>query len=123
MRLSEILGSHVVDEAGASLGRVADVRAVQDGPVHPGFGAALRIDGLIVGRRGLAFRLGLYRLNVRGPWPLAAIFGSLEKRSRYVQWERVVSCAAATVHIRGTGDDLSPPPPVVPRGQDQSSST
>jgi sporulation protein YlmC with PRC-barrel domain len=33
MRLSELLGAEVVDEAGRSAGRVHDVRLVQDGPV------------------------------------------------------------------------------------------
>ena len=123
MRLSDLLGSSVIDESGTKLGAVLDVRAVQDGPVHPGFGAALRIDGLVVGRGGLAFRLGFHRLQVRGPWPLTAVFGRLEGRSLYVEWERVVGCADATVRIRGTGEDLGPPPPRAPRRADQSSRT
>ena len=33
MRLSDLLGAEVLDEAGGSAGRVHDVRLVQDGPV------------------------------------------------------------------------------------------
>ena len=36
MRLSELLGAEVLDEAGRSAGRVHDVRLVQDGPVLGG---------------------------------------------------------------------------------------
>ena len=123
MRLSDLLRCEVTDEAGANLGRVVDVRAVQDGPVHQGFGAALRIDGMVVGRRGVALRLGFYRLQVRGPWPLTTIFGRLESRSLYVEWERVVSCGDGAIHIRGTRDQLGQPPPHAPRRSVQTSST
>jgi hypothetical protein len=123
MRLSDLLGAKVFDESGSSLGAVVDVRAVQDGPVHPGFGAALRVDGLVVGRAALASRLGFNRLQVRGPWPLTALFRRLEGRSRYVEWQRVASRDGATLRIRGTGDDLAPPPPLPRRAPRQSSNT
>ena len=54
MRLSDLLGADVVDEAGRHAGRVHDVRLVQDGPLVGSFGAALRVDGggcLTVGGR------------------------------------------------------------------------
>ena len=38
MRLSDLLGAEVVDQAGESAGRVHDVRLVQDGPVLGGSG-------------------------------------------------------------------------------------
>ena len=124
VRLSEILGREVVDDQGAQIGTVVDVRAVQDGPVQPpGVGASLRIDGLVVGKGGLGVRLGFHRLQMRGPWPLTALFGRLEGRSRYVEWERVVSCDDSTIRIRGSGDELGAPPPVLPRPADQRSST
>ena len=52
--ISDLLRSKVVDAYGQDLGSVNDVRLVQDGPALEGFGAALRIDGLIVGAGALA---------------------------------------------------------------------
>jgi hypothetical protein len=66
MRLSDLLGAEVLDEAGRSAGRVHDVRLVQDGPVVGGFGAALRLDGLLVGRRAVGARLGYDRGKMKG---------------------------------------------------------
>jgi hypothetical protein len=59
MRLSELLGAEAVDQAGRSACHVHDVRLVQDGPLVGGFGASLRVDGLLVGRRAVGARLGL----------------------------------------------------------------
>ena len=59
MRLSDLLGKPVVDEAGEGLGVVHDVAAVQDGPVVGAFGAALRVEALLVGVHGLWSRLGI----------------------------------------------------------------
>ncbi len=112
MRLSELLSSEVIAEDGTAVGSVVDLRAVQDGPIQPNFGASLRIDGLVVGRRGIAFRLGFHRLGVRGPWLLKALFGRLERRARYVEWERVVSCDSGTIRIRGSAEALEAPPPL-----------
>ena len=67
MRIGELLHSTVVDADGKRLGSIDDVRLVQDGPYLEGFGAALRVDGLVVGRGGLAVRLGYHRHGVRGP--------------------------------------------------------
>ena len=67
MRLSDLLGADVVDEAGRSAGHVHDVRLVQDGPLVGGFGASLRVGGLIVGRRSIGARLGYERREMRGP--------------------------------------------------------
>ena len=51
MRLSELLGRPVADATGSTIGGVADVRLVQDGPLLPSMNSALRIDGLIVVER------------------------------------------------------------------------
>jgi hypothetical protein len=51
MRLSELLGAEVTDQRGRSAGKVHDVRPTQDGPVIGGFGARLRLAGLLVGQR------------------------------------------------------------------------
>lgn len=104
--LSELLQSEVVDSEGRELGKVDDVRLVQDGPIRPGFGAALRVDGLVVGAGGLAVRLGYHRNQVRGPALLKAIFATLERRARFVPWELVGEWDGSTVRLRRPASDL-----------------
>jgi hypothetical protein len=111
MRLSDLLGSEVLDEAGRSAGRVHDVRLVQDGPVTGGFGAALRLDGLLVGRRAVGLRLGYARGRMKGPLPVKLLTGWLYRDGRYVAWERVRSIEPDRIVISGTVEDLSTPGP------------
>ena len=90
MLLSELLGIPVVDEDGGRVGVVHDVVAVQDGPILGSFGAALRVDALVVGRRGLWARLGLSAAHVRGPAAivrLTRIRGGTDE----VPWHAVVA--------------------------------
>ena len=89
MRLSDLLHAGVVDAEGRSMGRVVDVRLVQDGPVLEGFGAALRVEGMVVGRAGLGTRLGYYRGGVQGPRLLRALFLGSERKAPYVAWSDV----------------------------------
>jgi sporulation protein YlmC with PRC-barrel domain len=105
MRLSDLLDAEVVDSSGSRIGRVHDVRMVQDGPVQGTFGAALRIRGLIVGRPGLGARLGLDRADVKGPWVVKAFFRAI-RTDLYVEWERVRSLGQDRVVISGSESDL-----------------
>jgi hypothetical protein len=89
MLMSEVLGASVLDAAGARLGRVADIRLVQDGPFIEGFGSALRVDALVVGRGGIASRLGYVRSGVRGPWLLRVLAAALEGRALLIPWTEV----------------------------------
>jgi hypothetical protein len=89
MLVSDVLGAKVVDRDGSTVGVVADVRLVQDGPLIEGFGNALRVDGFVVGREGAALRLGYIRGGVRGPWPLRALASLIEGRARVVRWSDV----------------------------------
>jgi sporulation protein YlmC with PRC-barrel domain len=109
MRLSDLLGAEVVDRAGRSAGRVHDVRLVQDGPVVGGFGAGLRVDGLVVGRRAVGARLGYERGRMRGPLPVKLVAGWLHHDGRYVPWERVEAITEDRIHISGSADDLPEP--------------
>ena len=85
MRLSEILDRAVVTADGRPLGKVRDVRLVQDGPLLPGgTQAALRVDAVIVSRGWRGVRLGYLRGEVRGPWLLRTIFGRLERTARAI---------------------------------------
>jgi hypothetical protein len=106
IRLSDLLRSRVVDRDGLDLGTVEDVRLVQDGPLLDGFGAALRLDALIVGH-GASVRLGFHRHQVQGPWPLKRLFVALERRAHYVDWKREVDkWNGGVVLLRVAKDDL-----------------
>jgi hypothetical protein len=112
MRLSELLGAEVVDEHGHSVGKVHDIRLVPAGPQPGGAGPALRVEGLLVGRRALGARFGFDRGTVRGPWLLKAVFGALGHDGRYLPWDRIRSLQARQIHITGTADDLPRPQPL-----------
>jgi hypothetical protein len=109
MRLTELLGAEVVDRAGRSAGRVHDVRLVQDGPVLGGFGAGLRLDGLIIGRRAVGARLGYERSDMHGPLLVKLVAGWLRHDGRYVPWDRVEAVEPHRIHISGSADDLPEP--------------
>ncbi|MCU1388667.1 MAG: hypothetical protein JWL72_2005 [Ilumatobacteraceae bacterium] len=89
MRLSDLLDYSVLDSDGTDLGRVSDVRIVQDGPIVRGVQAAFRVDALVVGRGGLAERLGYVRARVQGPWLLRVLFTRLEQRAHIVEVDRI----------------------------------
>ena len=111
MRLSDLLGAEVVDEAGRSAGHVHDVRLVQDGPLVGSFGASLRLDGLIVGRRSIGARLGYERRKMHGPLLVKLVTGWLYHDGRYVHWDRVRSVEEDRILISGSADDLPMPGP------------
>jgi hypothetical protein len=87
--MSDVLGAKLVDGDGVVVGVVSDVRLVQDGPFIEGFGSALRVDALVIGRGGVGVRLGYVRGGVRGPWPLRVLASRLEGRARLVRWTDV----------------------------------
>ena len=114
MRLGELLDREVVDRDGRTIGRVHDVRIVQDGPLL-GFDAAFRVHGLVAGPGSLATRQGYGRAGVRGPWLVRVI---LERRKAwYVPWDRT-AFDGTTFTFDGTHDELEPPAPLTgdPRG-------
>ena len=106
MRMGELLRSEVVAADGVSLGRVEDVRLVQDGPFVEGFGAALRLDALIVGRPAFPVRLGFHRHGVRGPAVLRWVFAAMERRGHRVPWSQVAACEGGTVRLRVPADQV-----------------
>ena len=98
--ISDLLECEVVDVDGTPVGSVDDVRLVQDGPVLGGFGAALRVEGLVIGSGGLAVRLGYHRHGVQGPALLRKLFVALERRARFASWDDVSGWEDGTVRLR-----------------------
>jgi sporulation protein YlmC with PRC-barrel domain len=118
MRLSELLYRDVVDRNGERLGHVHDVQLIQDGPPLGTWGAAFRIEGLIVGPGSIGTRLGIARPEVRGPWILKVLFARRRSARVLVPWNRVrdigaeritTDCAAAECQAAFTTDQTSPP--------------
>jgi hypothetical protein len=99
MRLSDLLGSQVVTRTEQQIGRIHEVRAVQDGPLQGAFGAALRIEGLIVGRGSAATRLGLDRRDVKRLAAIQAILQRLHGRRLYVEWSDIIAIEQGRVIV------------------------
>jgi sporulation protein YlmC with PRC-barrel domain len=89
VRLSELLGKPVIDESGRRIGVIHDVAATQDGPIVGAFGAALRIDALIVGTTGLWDRIGFSSAHISGPGLLRGL-SRFAARTDEVAWDRVL---------------------------------
>ena len=109
MRLSELLHAGVVDSAGAEIGSVDDVYLVQDGPLLLPFGAAFRVEGLVIGHSGVGTRLGFARGPVKGPWLIKRLLGGLERRAHYAAWAQVASWDGDRVQLSVPVDQLGPP--------------
>jgi hypothetical protein len=88
MRASDLLDAPVRGTSGEDLGCVVDVRLVQDGPLLGAF-AAMRVDGLIVGRRRLASRLGYDRHEARRPAAIRVAVRWWTRHNRYLPWSAV----------------------------------
>ena len=73
-----------------------DVRLVQDGPLLGAF-AAMRIDGMVVGQRRLASRLGYDRQEASGPAGLRAAVRWWTRDNRYLPWAAVAPSGGALV--------------------------
>jgi sporulation protein YlmC with PRC-barrel domain len=111
MRPSDLLGAEIVDQHGRRGGEVHDVRLVQDGPLVGGFGASLRLDGLIVGRRAIGGRFGYGRRDMKGPALVKLLAGWFYREGRYVAWDRVRAIEPDRILISGSVDDLPEPGP------------
>jgi hypothetical protein len=108
MRLRDLLGSELVVVGGGSLGRIRDVRLVQDGPLLGSFGATLRLDGLLAGPASVGVRFGYTRGHMDAPALVAAV---LRARGplRFASWHDVIAVTEGVVHVRA-GTSLSQPP-------------
>jgi hypothetical protein len=87
MRITDLIGQPVVDPQGADLGKVHDVRLVRQAAYgEPG---ALRVDGIIAGKGGIAVRLGYASADLTGPWLLKVVLGWVARHARYIAWDDV----------------------------------
>ena len=109
MRLADLLASVVVDVDGRELGEVADVWLVQDGPPIAPFGAALRVDALVVGRFGLASRAGYDREGIEGPAPIAWWFHRKTADRPVAAWDDVAAIEEGRIRLRRRVGELGRP--------------
>lgn len=100
------------------MGRVRDVRMVEASPVSPVSGQpSLEVAALIVGRAGIAERLGYAYGEVRGPWLIRVVMQRLARRGRVVPWDRIARLEEDCVIVAGEATDL--PHPAEHRGARQ----
>lgn len=100
MRASDLLQDEVVGRDGTKLGRVRDLELVQDGPPTGSFGAALRLEAIVFGPSSVGVRLGFSHGNVRGPWPLKALFVRQHRRLRTARWDDIERVEGGGIRLR-----------------------
>jgi sporulation protein YlmC with PRC-barrel domain len=109
MRLSDLLDREVIGETGKKLGRVHEVRAIQTGPLQDAFGAALTIEGVIVGRGSLGTRLGFDRTDVKSPAAVRWVFEGIKGDRLFIPWNQIVAIHEDGIHIAGTAEEFGAP--------------
>ena len=85
MRGSDLIGLPVLGRGGRPLGKVIDVRLVQDGPLLGAY-AAMRVDALVVGRHRVAAHLGYDRASVNGPWLVNRLVNAITRGNGLLPW-------------------------------------
>jgi hypothetical protein len=85
MRGSDLIGARVVGPEDRELGRVIDVRLVQDGPLMGAY-AALRVESLVVGHHFVAAHLGDDRAGTGGPWLVNKVVDLITRHNRELPW-------------------------------------
>jgi sporulation protein YlmC with PRC-barrel domain len=108
MRLADLLDSEVRDATGTRIGRVHDVRLTQDGPLVGTFGAALRVEGLLVGPTAIGVRLGFERDRLRGPWALKALFRAMHTGLHVVVWPDIAAIQEDRIVLRASAGSHDP---------------
>jgi hypothetical protein len=108
MRGSDLLGLPVLGGGGRRLGKVLDVRLVQDGPLMGAY-AAMRVEALVVGRHGIAAHLGYDRARVNAPWLVNAVVAALTRGNGLLPWDEVELVGGA---VRCDRDALDPLPSI-----------
>jgi hypothetical protein len=106
MRASDLLNAEVLDRTGQSVGKVHDIRLVQDGPIIGSFGAAFRVDALLAGPGSIGTRLGFDRADMKGPLPLKAIFARIHRGSSVVRWDDIAAIEEGRIRLKVVKDQL-----------------
>ena len=70
------------------------------------WGAAFRVEALLVGSGTVATRLGLDRPEVRGPWLLKLLF-SRRRRKLVVPWALVAGVEDDHIRLAVAGEEIS----------------
>jgi len=109
MRLADLIGATLVDLAGVEIGTVGDVWMTQDGPPIGPFGAALRVDTLVVGHFGLASRAGYERSGVDGPAPIARYLRRRAAHRPVARWADIASIEQGRIRLRRAEGELDRP--------------
>ena len=102
MRLTELLGSGVVDAAGASLGPVRDVRIIEREPGR--IGARFGVAGLVIGGGFLArpaHAWGIAEGRASGPWLLRRLTTRAVRQARFIPADRVSDWGPGEVRVTG----------------------
>jgi sporulation protein YlmC with PRC-barrel domain len=107
VRSSDLLGSVVIDARGVDLGHVHDLTLVQDGPPIGPIGAAFRFGAVLFGAPAIGVRLGFARRDVRGPWPLRALFSALHGRMRVATWKELAAIEEHRIHLRAPAERVA----------------
>jgi len=81
-----VLDHDVIDGGGKRLGRIHDVRLVQDVAGPQDAPALFRLDAVVIGRRGLAIRLGYARGHVGGPWLVKWLLTTFSSSPEEIAW-------------------------------------
>jgi sporulation protein YlmC with PRC-barrel domain len=86
--VSDLLGAKVVDDTGASLGTVMELRGLpfEQSGLEVG---RLRVTSVVFGPRRLGGELGYTTVTDQGPWLLARFFGWWHRDDREVAWSDV----------------------------------
>jgi sporulation protein YlmC with PRC-barrel domain len=107
MILSDVLGQDVLDEHGARVGQVNDVRFVIDG--KPGqLLADARVYGLVVSPHSTSSYLGYERNGVNRPALIARFLAWRHRGSFVVAWPDVAMIGRDAVRLRAGYERLSP---------------
>lgn len=109
MRLTDLIGSVVVDAEGVEIGHVGDVWLIQDGPPMGVFGSALRVDQLVIGRFGLASRAGYERPDVKGPVIIALLLRRRTRHRPVASWTDIAAIEEGRIRLRRPAGDLDRP--------------
>jgi hypothetical protein len=109
IRMTAIIDKTVRDKNRTVIGKAHDVFGVRDGPVL-GNEPAYRIEHVIAGRGAFGDRFGYDRHDMKGPWPLAALFNWMKRGALGFRWPDIDSIDADTITLNRSINELKKVP-------------